>query len=146
MNLRRHPLFRLLLRLDLPTTDYVVFGSGPLLAYGLRDGIGDLDIVARNRAWNICCTVQPPRPAPSGLGQMIRLHQGALEVVNQWLSPEFETDRLIADSRLVDGIPFASLRDVVASKWLTNRPKDHVDLARIAATHSSLFSLVGGSR
>lgn len=131
MNLRGHRLFRLLAGLHLPTTDYVIFGSGPLLAHGLRADIADLDIVARGQAWRLCCDVRQPRPAPSGHGLMIRLHNGAIEVVDRWLSPEFNTDELITRAHFVDGIPFASLDDVIASKRLTHRPKDLADLARI---------------
>ena len=41
----------LVTELDLDRRDFVIFGSGPLLAHGLRDGIRDLDIVARGAAW-----------------------------------------------------------------------------------------------
>lgn len=42
-HLDRHPLIRMLRALDLPYDDFVVFGSGPLLAHGLRTTLGDLD-------------------------------------------------------------------------------------------------------
>jgi hypothetical protein len=141
MTLRDHRLVRLLLSLHLPTEDYVIFGSGPLLAHGLRDEISDLDIVARRTAWDICCRIQAPQVAPSGHGRMTRLFGGALEVVDLWLCPLWDTDRLIANAEHIDGLPFASLADVIASKWATDRPKDHTDLAALRG-----YALTGGTR
>ena len=49
---------RLIRRLDtletwlhLDRRDFVIFGSGPLLAHGLRADLRDLDIVARGPTW-----------------------------------------------------------------------------------------------
>ena len=42
-------LAMLVTELDLDRRDFVIFGSGPLLAHGLRSGIRDLDIVARGQ-------------------------------------------------------------------------------------------------
>ncbi|MEW2379299.1 hypothetical protein AB0883_24810 [Micromonospora sp. NPDC047812] len=124
-----HPLIRMLRALDLPTDDYVVFGSGPLLAHGLRTQLGDLDIVARGTAWHRLAAMSPPAPAPSGHGQMVRLQ---IEAADQWL-PGFDTAHLIATAEHHNGIPFAPLAEVVRSKRHTARPKDHRDLALIDA-------------
>lgn len=131
--LRSHRLIKLLLGLNLPTDDYVIFGSGPMLAYGLRTDIGDLDIVARGHAWAIATAIQPAQPSPSGRGNMTRLHGGALEIVDQWIDPTLDTNGLIARAVTIDGLPFASLADVVTSKTFTDRPKDHTDLALLHA-------------
>ncbi len=131
MNLHQHPLIRLLDTLRLPAADYVIFGSGPLLAHGIRTHLGDLDLVARGTAWNLCARIAAPRPAPSGHGHMIRLHGGALEIVDRWLTAAFDTDQLIDNADHIDGLPFARITDVVASKRHTNRPKDRADLALI---------------
>lgn len=126
-HLDTHPLIRMLRALDLPTSDYVVFGSGPLLAHGLRATLGDLDIVARGPAWHRLAALSAPMIAPSGHGQMVRLQ---IEAADQWL-PGFNTDDLIAAAEHHAGIPFAPLAEVIRSKRLTARPKDHRDLALI---------------
>ncbi|MCA2219517.1 hypothetical protein [Jidongwangia harbinensis] len=146
MNLHDHHLIRLLTNLRLPVGDYVIFGSGPLLAHGLRTTISDLDIVARDTAWHICASLSAPYPAPSGHGHMIRLYGGALEIVDRWLSPMWDTDRLVDSAQLIDGLPFASLTDVIASKWATDRPKDHTDLHAIRAHTAHAYALTGGTR
>jgi hypothetical protein len=127
--LATHPLIRALRALDLPREHYVVFGSGPLLAAGLRDRIGDLDIVARGPAWQRLTAAFPPVVAPSGHGQMVRL---VIEVADKWL-PGWDTDRLIDSAEYRDGLPFAPLAAVRRSKRATARPKDLRDLALLDA-------------
>ncbi|WP_416902039.1 hypothetical protein [Micromonospora echinospora] len=125
----RHPLIRMLRALDLPTADYVVFGSGPLLAHNLRTALGDLDVVARGAAWDRLAAMGRPVPAPSGHGRMVRFQ---IEAVDRWL-PGFDTDALIAAAEWHAGIPFAPLAEVRRSKLTTCRPKDRADLALINA-------------
>ncbi|KXK58530.1 hypothetical protein AWW66_29265 [Micromonospora rosaria] len=115
--------------LDLPARDFVVFGSGPLLAHNLRTTLGDLEVVARGAAWERLTAMGRPVPAPSGHGQMVRLQ---IEATDRWL-PGFDTDDLIAAAEWHAGIPFAPLAEVRRSKLTTCRPKDRVDLALIDA-------------
>jgi hypothetical protein len=129
MRLDDHPLIRALRALDLPAEHFVVFGSGPLLAHGLRHTIGDLDLVARGPAWDRLTRYCPPVPAPSGHGQMVRL---VIEVADRWL-PGWDTGRLIASAEQHAGLPFAPLSAVRASKTATARPKDWPDIALIDA-------------
>ena len=44
-------LFDLLRSLDLPTGDYAVFGSGPMIVRGVIEPTNDLDVVRRGAAW-----------------------------------------------------------------------------------------------
>ncbi|UWZ36097.1 hypothetical protein Drose_34470 [Dactylosporangium roseum] len=123
------PLLRMLTGLNLPADDFVVFGSGPLLAHGLRRDLGDLDVVARGEAWRRLARWCQPTPAPSGHGLTISL---TLEVADRWL-PGWDTDRLIGAAERHAGLPFAPLSAVRASKASTARPKDHNDIALIDA-------------
>lgn len=124
----RHPLIRMLRALSLPADDYVVFGSGPLLAHGLRTDIGDLDLVARGAAWQALTATIRPTSTPSGHGRMVRL---GVEAFTDW--PGFDTDRLIAVAEDHEGIPFAPLAEVRRAKLASRRPKDLADLALIGA-------------
>lgn len=135
MSLNRHPLIRMLRALDLPADDYVVFGSGPLLAHGLRIQLGDLDVVARRAAWQRLTSMGRVIPAPSGHGQMVRFQ---IEATDRWL-PGFDTDDLIDRAERHLGIPFVPLAEVRRSKRLTNRPKDHRDLALINAAARPIY-------
>ncbi|MFF2750509.1 hypothetical protein ACFVVA_33840 [Kitasatospora sp. NPDC058048] len=131
MDLSQHPLVQNLMSLHLPTRDYVVAGSGPLLAHGLKQDVGDLDIVARGRAWEIITALAPPVPAPSGHGRMALLFDGAIEAFDTWLPGTCERDELIEEAELIHGIPFSPLRRVLRWKQLYDRSKDRDDVVRI---------------
>lgn len=127
MELRKHPLVLKLLSLHLPATDYVVAGSGPLLAHGLRDRVGDLDIVARGAAWKTAETLAEPVAAPSGHGRMVLLFGGDIEVFDRWLPGTPEPDALIEGAEWVSGIPFCPLAQILVWKERSLRPKDQAD-------------------
>ncbi|GAA3022618.1 hypothetical protein GCM10010519_59350 [Streptomyces lactacystinicus] len=131
MDPSQHPLVQNLISLHLPARDYVVAGSGPLLAHGLKQDVGDLDIVARGRAWEIITALAPPIPAPSGHGRMALLFDGAIEAFDMWLPGTCERDELIEEAELIHGIPFSPLRRVLHWKQLYDRSKDRDDVVRI---------------
>ncbi|MGW1804568.1 hypothetical protein [Streptomyces sp. NPDC002078] len=126
-----HPLIEKLRSLQLPLSDFVVAGSGPLLAYGLREDVGDLDVVARGAAWKLVLDLEDPVLAPSGYGQMVLLFDGAIEVFDRWLPDGKSRDELIADAVFVEGIPFCSLHDVLDWKVRSDRHKDRLDIELI---------------
>lgn len=131
MELRQHPFIRELISLGLPSIDYVVAGSGPLLAHGLRQDIGDLDIVARNDAWKIALSMGEATAPPSGHGLMVVLFGGHIEIFDRWLPGTQDADTLISSAELVDGIPFCPLADVLEWKRRSHRLKDREDVELI---------------
>jgi len=126
-----HPLVRQLLALRLAPADFAVFGSGPLLALGIRDAVSDLDIVARGAAWTKAVTYGQPVTAPSGHGRMVELAGGSLQIFDAWTSPDWNVDELIDNADLVAGIRFVAVADVVRWKRSAHRPKDVADLRLI---------------
>ncbi|MEU0025065.1 hypothetical protein [Streptomyces sp. NPDC006335] len=131
MELSEHPLMRKLLSLDLPPTDYVTAGSGPLLAHGLRDTIGDLDLVARGAAWEIAAGLADPVVASSGCGRVVSLFQGDIEVFDRWVPGTREPDAMIDGAEWIQGIPFSPLSEVLACKERLGREKDQEDIRLI---------------
>ncbi|MEV5957679.1 hypothetical protein AB0M11_28595 [Streptomyces sp. NPDC051987] len=131
MELNKHPLIEKLRSLQLPLSDFVVAGSGPLLAHGLREDVGDLDVVARGAAWKLALDLADPVLAPSGHGQMVLLFEGSIEVFDRWLPDGKSPDELIADAEIIEGIPFCSLRDVFDWKVRSGRCKDRLDIELI---------------
>lgn len=131
MDLTEHPLVQRLLSLGLAHQDYVVAGSGPLLAHGIRENVGDLDIVARGAAWKAVADLAEPVPAPSGHGRMVRLFDGSLEFFDSWLPGSSGPDSLIERAEFICGIPFCPLPDVLAWKGRSTRQKDRDDLLLI---------------
>ena len=123
-----HPLIRRLLVLDLSADDHVVFGSGPLLAHGLRHRIGDLDVVARGAAWQRACALGVPAVGPLNGAPMVHFWGGRIEVSREWISPEWDIDELIDKADVIGGVRFARLEHVLAYKASLRRPKDVADL------------------
>ncbi|GGP70533.1 hypothetical protein GCM10010231_46620 [Streptomyces sindenensis] len=131
MGLRQHPFIRELLSLNLPTDDYVVAGSGPLLAHGLRGDVNDLDIVARADAWKIALSMADATVPPSGHGQMVALFDGDIEIFDRWLPGAPNPDEMIDCAEMVDGIPFCPLSWVLEWKLFSSREKDMRDIELI---------------
>jgi hypothetical protein len=107
--------------LDLPTADYAIFGSGPLAVRGLIEEVHDLDVVARGAAWEQAKGLGKVRIAPEG-DPVVWLEGGVIEVFGGWLG--WDIDMLIDNAQIIDGLPFASLEDVLAFKLSLGRPKD----------------------
>ena len=131
MALSDHRLIRLLAKLALPPSDYVVTGSGPLLAHGLKDSIHDLDLLARGEAWELAAGKGRIIPSRSGLGCRIVLHHGDIEVFDHWVGGLTDVDALIDSAEFIDGVPFLSLADTLTWKRGLGRAKDLLDIALI---------------
>lgn len=136
--LLNHPLIRRLRSLDLKTDEYVVFGSGPMLAHGLVREIKDLDVVARGSALQTARAIGKPGFGAVDRAPLWSIFDGEIEVFGSWLAPHWDVDDLIARAELVEGIPFAPLRDVLRYKQLLRRRRDIPDiriLSRWLETH-----------
>ena len=131
MALSEHRLFRLLEKLALPVGDYVVTGSGPLLAHGLKTRIHDLDLVARGKAWELAAAKAPVIGSPSGFGRRIVLDRGAIEVFDHWVGGLTDVDAMIDEAEFIEGVPFMSLKDTLRWKRGLGRAKDLADVVLI---------------
>src|SRR5436305_11362152 len=137
-SLRRNRLIRQVLDLRMPSDDYALAGSAPLYAHGLRSRLGDIDVVARGAAWDIARTFDKPTRAPSGIGRVVRIGDGEIEIFDRWLAPEWPIDSLIDEAEVIDGIRFVSLRDSLAWKRYLNRAKDVADIRLLEAYFRAL--------
>ena len=115
--------------LELIAGDYAVFGSAPLLAYGLIAEVGDIDILATRSAWRSACARRAPVTAPGG-DRVIHL-TGDIDIFSGWLG--LDVDAIISRAETVDGLPVAQLSDVAAYKRLLDRPKDRAHLELLEA-------------
>lgn len=127
-------LAMLVTALDLDRRDFVIFGSGPLLAHGLRYGIRDLDIVARGSVWQQV-SVHGCRDTGSINGAPLAVFwNGLIQFSQGWISDDWDADDLIGRAENIQGWPFAQLTDVLAYKQMLLRPKDHLDIAALHQT------------
>lgn len=112
--------------LDLPPHSFVVFGSGPLAAAGIRK-TQDIDMVVtpavfsllKDHGWTV--TDKPS------------LERDEFEVFTGW---EFRTYRprfedLLMSADIIKGVPFVNLHEVRKWKQQMSRPKDHRDIELI---------------
>jgi hypothetical protein len=129
-------LIKLVTELDLDPSDFVIFGSGPLLAHGLRQSVRDLDVVARGKAWRRV-SERGIRDAGAISGAPMGLFWGGLiQFSPEWISQDWDTDDLITRSEVIQiggtepirELPFAQLTDVLAYKQKLDRPKDRPDI------------------
>lgn len=113
-----------------PAGSYVVFGSGPMAAAGIREA-SDIDFLVspdlykklRDAGWKEL--VKSPTDKP--------LVKDVYEAHPNWDFTNYKPtlNQLLSTATVIDGIPFASLEEV--KKWKTEgkRPKDLADIKLI---------------
>src|ERR1700742_4199574 len=127
-------LVKLVTELDLDRRDFVIFGSGPLLAHGLRRRVRDLDVVARGTVWRRVSRHGLPAAGGINRAPMAQCWGGLIQFSAGWIPLRDEnwgtqdTDDLIDRAEIIQGLPFAQLADVLAYKQSLNRPKDGPDI------------------
>jgi hypothetical protein len=132
----KDPLLNVLLGLELDAKDYAVFGSAPLFMHGLKDSLRDLDVIARGTAWEQVLDLSrrgvllAPETPPSRLGRMVCHPEESIEIFDRW--PDVDVDKLIDSAKLIDGVPFVQVGDVLEWKSGANREKDRRDIAAAA--------------
>ena len=117
-------------KLNLPRDSYVVFGSGPLAAAGIRE-TNDIDLLVsptvlnklREMGWKELVKAVDDRP----------LVFEDYEAHDTWdFSPYAPTlNELLKSATEVEGIMFASLDEVRKWKVASGRPKDLIDIKMI---------------
>lgn len=133
---RSHPLIVALQALGLPSGHYAIFGSGPLLAWGIRNELGDLDLIARGPAWHMAEAVGWPEVPDSGRGKAVRIQGAAsahIDVFTEWVDCRWSVGELIESADLLYGYPFVPLRAVYEWKRESCRGRDEKDVKLIDA-------------
>jgi hypothetical protein len=124
-------LVKIVTELDLDHRDFVIFGSGPLLAHGLRKRIGDLDVVARGPVWQRVSEYGCPGIGRLNGAPMALFWDGRIQFSRGWISDDWDADDLIDRAEVIHGLPFAQLSDILAYKQVLLRPKDLPDIAAV---------------
>jgi hypothetical protein len=116
--------------LNLPSNSYVVFGSCPLAAAGIRQA-NDIDMLVsepvfenlKQRGWPEA--KKSPKDNP--------LVHDVFEAHFSWSFSSYNPtlEQLLDTAEFVDGIPFASLQEVRKWKVASGRPKDLTDIELI---------------
>lgn len=116
--------------LRLPKGSYVVFGSCPLAAAGIREA-ADIDFLVteevlgqlRQLGWKELKKSSNDKP----------LTYDVFEAHSSWNFSSYNPtlDHLLQSAIEIDGVPFASLEEVRKWKVASGRPKDEADVALI---------------
>jgi hypothetical protein len=116
---------------ELGLGDFAIFGSGPLLAHGLRRSVGDLDIVVSDAAWDRVAGYGLPAAGSVNGAPMSAFWGGLIQFSAGWISDDWDVSGLIARADVIGGLPFATLADVLRYKEILDRPKDREDIRAI---------------
>ncbi len=130
-------IFEEVKHLRLPLGTYVVVGSGPLAARGLR-AFRDIDLVVTEEVlqqlladgWEQTVGHQDRPRATKGIFEAYR------DLKHETYQPE--TERLIREADVIEGIPFIKLEELMTFKRAVGREKDLADIQLIEtylATH-----------
>ena len=117
-------LFECVKSIKLPEGDFAIFGSGPLIVREIVPASNDLDIICRGRAWDYIRGVGEPEYLTEYNVDIVTMFDGSLTFGNKWGIGAFDTDELIDNAELIDGLPFVRLEYVAKYKKISKRPKD----------------------
>ncbi len=118
--------------LNFPGGSYVVYGSCPMAAAGIREA-GDIDILVttellerlRKEGWKEL--VKSPNDKPVVKNGVEAMDTWAFSIYNPTL------EHLLATADIYEDIPFANLQEVRRWKEASGRPKDLEDIKLIDA-------------
>lgn len=125
-------IFREVKALDLPFGQYVVFGSGPLAAHGIR-ATNDVDLFVTTALYDKLKAEgweEKELVTPAGGLYLSHLLYAANDT---WEYGTYNptSEALIASAEIIEGVPFAQLTDVLTWKAAFGRPKDMADMTLI---------------
>ena len=117
-------LFDRVKSLNLPVSDFAIFGSGPLIVRGIIPASNDLDIICRGQAWERVKAIGELEYLSQYDVTVVTMCAGRLTFGTKWAIGEFDIDELIDGAEEIDGLPFVRLEHVTNYKKISKRPKD----------------------
>jgi len=117
-------LFDRVKSLNLPASDFAIFGSGPLIVRGIIPASNDLDIICRGQAWEKVKAIGELEYLSKYDVTVVTMCGGRLTFGTKWAIGEFDIDELIDGAEEIDGLPFVRLEHVTNYKRISKRPKD----------------------
>ena len=128
-------LLQKVLDLELPSGEFAVFGSGPLLVRGVINSVNDIDIICRGAAWEKAQSIGELVYLEDYDVNVVSIDDGLITFGRSWGIGEFDVDELINTAEVIDGLPFVQLQHVIDYKRIANRPKDraHLDLLELSS-------------
>ena len=121
-----HELLKKLAKLDLPESEYAIFGSGPLAIRGLKEA-NDLDTVVTDRLFNDLSE----RYGDEDPDRLV-LEGGDIEIYPARNSLLDEPDSAIDRAETIESFRFVLLEDIIRWKEKMGRQKDleHIQIIK----------------
>ena len=131
-------LFEYLRKLDLPSRDYAIFGSGPLIIRGWLHGTNDIDVICRDAAWQSACESGVVSYDERYDVSLASHCNGRLTFGTSWGIGNFDVDELIETAETIDGLRFVQVEHVITYKQIRCSAKDllHLEQYRRAVAKS----------
>ncbi len=128
--------------LRLPTEQYVIFGSGPMVVRGLRE-CKDIDILVSESVFREYRDKPGWTTKKFGDGSDY-LENDGIELWAEWGPGEWNEAALIREVEIIDGLPFVPLEMMLKWKKICGRPKDLADVKTVEEylKRNNLFELV----
>lgn len=123
-------IFEKVKTLNLPVGQFVVFGSGPLTAHGIRES-RDIDLLVTSSLYKeLKHAGWEEKEWPSGGCYLVK---DEIEADDSWHYGDYNPapSEVIAKAEIVEGVPFAPLTEVLKWKQAYGRPKDLDDIRLI---------------
>lgn len=114
--------------LNLPENSYVVYGSAPLAAVGFREA-NDIDMLVSHDVYE---SLKSQGWVPLDKGENdFPITKDVFELHEKWLFGAYHPtlEQLLSRADFFDGVPFASLEDVLKWKEGSGYPKHNKDIA-----------------
>lgn len=123
-------IFERIRNLNLPVSEYVVFGSGPLAAHGIRES-NDLDLFVTDKLYKKLKKNGWTEKSWSDAGYY--LEKDGVQMDDSWNYGKYRPtfNEIIDKAKFINGIPFAPLTEVIKWKKAFARPKDMADIKLI---------------
>ena len=131
------PQLDVLRQLALPTGEYAVFGSGPLVVRGIVPFGNDLDVLCRGDAWNRVRELGDLEHLDDYGVDIVTMLDGQLTFGTSWGIGSLDVDELIDTAETILALPFVRLEFVETYKQIRNSEKDiaHLDALRAFRKH-----------
>jgi hypothetical protein len=117
-------LFNEVRNLELPIGEYALFGSAPIGIRKLRQ-CHDIDIIVTDELWNKFESDWENGIAQNGSKF---LKKGNIEIWKDWRPGKWDTNKLIGESEIIEGLPFVKMKYVLEWKRSIAREKDLKDI------------------